>query len=242
MDAPGGSAQFRPLYAQLRDALIARLIDGRWGPGMLLPSEKQLASDFGVSQGTVRKVLNELATEHLVVRHQGRGTYVAEPEESRILFQFFKLTGDDGRRRLPDSVMLGFARIRAGLEARTRLGLPPAARVWAIDRVRHIDDRPVIRERITLSVARFPNLDRTDPIPNNVYQLYSSRYGVTVARAVERLKAGVADKSDRDLLGCAEQTPLLLIDRVAFGLDGSPVEWRTSRCLTDEFHYLSELR
>ncbi len=232
----------RPLYAQIRDALLSRLIDRRWPPGMLLPSEKELAAEFGVSQGTVRKVLNELAAEHLVVRHQGRGTYVAEPEEGRILFQFFRLTADDGERRLPASVVTGFSKIRADRNVRARLGLETGVRVWHIHRTRMLDDRPVIGEQLVLPASRFPDLDQLAAIPNNVYQLYATRYDTTIARAVERLKADASNADDKKVLGCKVGTPLLAIDRTAYSLDGHPVEWRLSRCLTDQFHYYSELR
>ncbi len=92
---------FRPLYRQVKAIFVRRLVEGVWSPGTALPSEGQLASEIGVSQGTVRKALDELAAENLLVRRQGRGTFVAEHDERRILFQFFKLVPDDGDPALP---------------------------------------------------------------------------------------------------------------------------------------------
>jgi len=94
---------FRPLYQQVRDAFVQRLVEGKWTPGQALPSEMELAAEVGVSQGTVRKALDALASENLVIRRQGRGTFVAEHDEARILFQFFKLVPDRGESRFPES-------------------------------------------------------------------------------------------------------------------------------------------
>jgi len=233
---------FRPLYQQVRERLVARLVDGTWPPGLLLPSEQQLAAELGVSQGTVRKALDAIAADNLLVRRQGRGTFVAEPEEGRILFQFYKLTADDGRRRFPQSTVLGVAQGKATSVERRRLALDPGAMVWRVRRVRDLDDKPMLVEKIVLSAARFANLGALKKIPNNVYALYASAYGVTIARAEEKLKAVAATAEDARRLNCAQKTPLLLIDRLAFSIDETPTEWRVSRCLTDGYHYLSDLK
>src|SRR3954449_5070932 len=101
-----GIIGFRPLYRQVRDTLVRRIADGVWRPGQLLPSEPELAVDLGVSQGTVRKALDEMAAENLVIRRQGRGTFVARHDDARILFQFFKLLPDSGEKRFPESCVL----------------------------------------------------------------------------------------------------------------------------------------
>jgi GntR family transcriptional regulator len=233
---------FRPLYQQVRERLVARLIDGTWSPGLLLPSEQQLAAELGVSQGTVRKALDAIAADNLLIRRQGRGTFVAEPEEGRILFQFYKLTADDGRRRFPQSTVLGVAEGKATSVERRRLALDRGATVWRLRRVRELDDKPILVEKIVLAAARFADLGALPEIPNNVYALYASAYGVTIARAEEKLKSVAATAEDARRLNCAPKTPLLSIDRLAFSIDGAPTEWRVSRCLTDGYHYLSDLK
>jgi GntR family transcriptional regulator len=241
-DSPAAALGFRPLYSQVREALVDRLIDGSWPPGFLLPSEQQLAAELGVSQGTVRKALDAMAADNLLVRQQGRGTFVAEPEDGRMLFQFFRLGSDDGRRTLPDSSVFAVKRAAAGLEEREMLDLPPQAQVWRIDRTRQMDGRTLIVERITLPADRFSDLDQVDPIPNNVYGLYSQQYGLTIARAEEQLKAVAASPADARHLDCPAGTPLMQINRIGYGLDGTPLEWRVSRCLTDGFHYSVSLK
>lgn len=232
---------FRPLYRQVKAIFVRRLVDGAWAPGEGLPSEGQLAAEIGVSQGTVRKALDELAAENLLVRRQGRGTFVAEHDERRILFQFFKLVPDDGVARFPESTVLDIVIGRADADEAAALDLTAEDSVIRIRRLRALDAAPLILETLSLPQRVFPRLE-DGPIPNNLYSLYASRYGVTVANARERLKAVVLNAEDAALLAVAPATPALQIDRIALSLDGSPVERRLSLCLTQEAHYLSDLR
>jgi GntR family transcriptional regulator len=237
-----GTFSYRPLYIQVKDSLVRRLIDGAWQPGQIIPSETDLAREIGVSQGTIRKALDTMTAENLLVRRQGRGTYVAEPAESRILFQYFRIVPDSGEASFPDSRILRWSREKAADAERESLALPQGSDVWRIARVRDLGGVPAIAETISLAAARFAGFEALASIPNNIYRLYSDRWGITIARAREKLKAVAASKADAQALGCAEGTPLLRISRVAFDLEGSPVELRVSRCLTENVHYLSESR
>jgi len=231
---------FRPLYRQVREALVARIAVGEWQPGELLPSEPELAAGLGVSPGTVRKALDAMEAENLIVRRQGRGTFLARHDDARILFQFFKLSPDRGGQVFPQSRVLAVLHRRASARAGEVLGIAAGAPVIAIDRVRELGGKLCVSERITLPQALFADL--APPLPNNLYEVYATRFGVTIARAEERLKAVLATKRDAALLGVAEGAPLLQIDRTAHALDGRPAEWRVSRCDTAAMHYLSDLR
>jgi GntR family transcriptional regulator len=232
---------FHPLYRQVKGHLVQRLIDGLWPPGLAIPSEGQLAQELGVSQGTVRKALDEMAAENLLVRRQGRGTYVAEHDEQRILFQFFKIVPDQGPPSFPDSRLLSAEETPANPDEITALGLQAKARVIRIRRLRFIRTDPLIVEDISLPAALFPGLAGGD-IPNNLYALFATRHGVTVASARERLKATSLSAVDAAALGVSAGEPALLIDRLALGLDGAAIEWRRSLCLTTRFHYVAELK
>lgn len=236
-----GSIGFRPLYQQIRDVLVQRIADGRLQPGEMLPSEMQLASELGVSQGTVRKALDAMTAERLLVRRQGRGTFVAEHDETRILFQFFKLVPDDGARSFPDSEVLSVVSAAADGAERERLALPDGATVVRIRRLRRLAGVPVIVEDVVVPEAMVAGLAEMEP-PNNLYGLYAGRFGVTIGRAQERLKAVALTAEDAALLGVATGTPALEIDRLAIALDDRRAEWRLSRCLTEHVHYLSDLR
>lgn len=232
---------YRPLYLQVKDSLVRRLIDGAWQPGQLIPSEMELAREVGVSQGTIRKALDVMTAESMLVRRQGRGTFVAEPEENRLLFRFFRLATDDGARTFPESRITKRSEGHARPGTTHSLHLADRAQVWRIERVRSLKGVAMVVETIELPRDRFPGFDRVEDIPNNVYRLYSEKWGITIGRASERLKAVAADARDVAELGCAPGTPLLEISRVAYDLENRPVELRISRCLTEGVHYSSEL-
>jgi GntR family transcriptional regulator len=231
---------FRPLYRQVREILIKRIADGTWQPGQLLPSEPEIAAELDVSPGTVRKALDEMTAENLVVRRQGRGTFVARHDDARILFQFFKLLPDSGTPEFPESKVL---RVTSGVheEAAGRLGRQLKERIIVLDRVRMLGGRLCVLERIHLPAFLFPELENRE-IPNNLYQLYATGFGVTIGHASEQLKAVAATADEASYLQVDAGTPLLRIDRIAFALDERPVEWRVSLCRTDRIHYLSDLR
>ena len=241
-DAKGATPLgFRPLYRQARDLLVKRIVDGEWPPGAVLPSESELAVEIGVSQGTVRKALDELEAEKFVVRRQGKGTFVARHDEARILFQFFKLIPDSGNSEFPESQILSVAADSADARTAAALALRPGARVVRIERLRSLGGKVCIVERIALPRALFPGLEKR-VLPNNLYELYRSDFGVTMVRASEKLKAVAATRRDAKYLGLAAGAPLLAIDRTAIAADGRPAEWRLSLCRTDTLHYWSDLR
>ena len=237
-DAPLG---FRPLYRQVKERLTERLISGHWKPGALLPSEFQLAEALGVSQGTVRKALDELTAEKLLVRRQGRGTFVAEHDAEHTLFHFFKLRRKDGARVTPQSVLLRRAEGRAKRREARRLELAAGAPVVRLTRLRTLDGRPAILEGLVFPATLFPDLANLEDLPNTLYSLFAHRYGITVKRADENLGAVAAGPEAAKHLGVEEGAPLLEIDRVARSLDGQAIEWRLSHCDTRHIRYAISL-
>lgn len=228
---------FRPLYQQVKDLLVERLIGGYWRPGDLLPSEIQLAAELGVSQGTVRKALDEMTADNLLVRRQGRGTFVAEHDQEHALFHFFKMTDRKGRPVVPESRVLRRSLGTARKEEALRLEIDRDAPVTRISRVRTIGGKAAIFERLVLPCHLFPDLHEHRELPNTLYTLFARDYGITVGKAVERLRAVPATPEVARQLGLEPNAPLLEIDRVASALDGRPVEWRISLCHTNETAY-----
>jgi GntR family transcriptional regulator len=224
----------------VREVLVKRIADGIWQPGHMIPSEPEIAAELGVSQGTVRKALDEMTAENLIVRRQGRGTYVARHDDARILFQFFRILLDSGEREFPESRVLGVL-VAPDAEAAGILKVPPEAPILRLDRVRLLGGRTCVLERICLPWHLFPDLDRRE-IPNNLYELYAKEFGVTIGRASEKLKAVAASAEAAAQLGVAAGEPLLRIDRLAYALEGRLAEWRVSLCRTDGLHYWSDLR
>ncbi|RXJ72864.1 GntR family transcriptional regulator [Veronia nyctiphanis] len=232
---------FMPLYAQVKELLTQRLIDKVWTPGMALPSEFQLADELSVSQGTVRKALDEMAAEKLVIRRQGKGTYVAEHTQEQPLYHFFRFVDNDGNRHLPDSKLESIVRKKATpLEARS-LGLKNSDKVVRIHRVRWLGGQPVINEVVSLPDGLFDNAEVPSDLPNILYSYYQQDLGVSIVKVSEKLTAESASASDHQTLGVEVGTPILQALRVAYSLDGRAVEMRQTRCHTDQYHYLNEL-
>lgn len=236
---PLGPLGFKPLYQQVKAHLQARMLCGELKPGDLLPSEIQLAATLGVSQGTVRKALNEMAAEHLVERRQGRGTFVARHTSKRAVGHFFPLTRPDGRRIAPTSRIVAHETEPANPVERERLQLDADTVVHRLTRLRQLEGRPVMREHVVLAQALFPDREvlLSCQQDEQLYVLYQSRFDVTVTQVREDVSAVAATQIDADMLEVRVGTPLLLIDRLAFALDGRPVEWRRSRCITGAYVY-----
>lgn len=231
---------FRPLYQQVRARLTRFIADGTWQSGQLIPSETQIAQDLGVSQGTVRKALDDMRAANLLIRQQGRGTFVARHDEARILFQFFKLVPDSGPATFPESAVQSVTRQLASAHEQRVLGLETEDEVIRIERIRSMAGSPVIVETIAVPANRFRGLDMMT-VPNNLYALYADLFGVVVTAARERVKALAATEPDAIALNIPPGAPVLLIDRIAIALDGSAVEWRVSRCNTAHTSYVTEL-
>ncbi|GAA0620069.1 GntR family transcriptional regulator [Halomonas beimenensis] len=233
---------YRPLYQQIKDALLSRIVAGEWPPGTFIPSESALAKEYGVSVGTLRKALDALASEHVVIRHQGKGTVVATHDSDRSLFQFFHLVHLDGTRSLPISRVLARDCRAASRDEAEALGIEEGEAVVHIRRVRDLDEAPALLEDLVVAAERFPALEQEPAtLPNTLYQLYQQRFGQSVAKAEERLFAVTASPTEEEVLKVAPGTPLLEIRRIARDLQGQALEYRVSRCETQRHCYLNEL-
>ncbi|MCB2100888.1 MAG: GntR family transcriptional regulator [Rhodobacterales bacterium] len=233
---------FVPLYQQVRGILLGRITDGYWKPGEPLPAEPRIAEELGVSPGTVRKALDDLAAAKVVTRRQGRGTYVTEHSPDTALFHFFRVVNAKGHRSLPDCRELSRHHGKVNARERKALDLPAGAPVYRIRRMRPMEGRDVLIEDITVPATLFPGLiDGRAPLPNTLYDHYQRAYGVTIRRASETLRAVGASDSVARHLGLATGHPVMEIHRVAIGLDEKPIELRITWLATDDFAYHVEL-
>lgn len=234
---------FRPLYEQIKILITQSLVAGEWRPGEVIPSELELASRFKVSQGTVRKAIDELAAENILVRRQGKGTFVATHTEEHTQYRFLRIVELSGKKEFPSSEVLYCERGKADSTAADRLGLKRGAPVMLVRRVLRFSGEPVILDDICLSATLFKGLSEAliTEFHGTLYSLYESRYGTRIIRAEERIQAVAADESAAKLLGIEMNAPLLDVDRVAYTYGDQPVEWRVSRCNTQHHCYLNEL-
>ena len=234
---------FRPLYEQIKLLLTQSLVSGEWKPGEAIPSEMELAARFQVSQGTVRKAIDELASENIVVRRQGKGTFVASHSEPSYQYRFLRVMPDSGEKLHPRNQFFALERTRAPAEAARALHLKPAAQVVAFKRLMSFGGRPMILDEIVLEPNQFPGLTlaELEEFHGSVYSFYETVFGVRMIRAEERLRAVAADSVAAAHLKVAQGTPLLCVDRVAFTYGDKPVEWRRGLCVTEGFSYFNEL-
>ncbi len=221
---------------------MRHLASGEWGPGDPIPSESELASRFGVSQGTVRKAIDEMAAENLLVRQQGKGTFVATHKDPGSYFRFLRLVPNDGESRLTQSIPLECWRAKAGADVARTLALEPGAAIIILRRLLKLGEEPVVFDEIYLPSELFPDLSlEILRSGESLYSLFETRYGVRMIRADERLRAISADRVSSELLQIAEGSPLLLVERVTFTYGNKPVEWRRGYYSTRNYHYHNQL-
>ena len=232
-----------PLYKEVRAKLLANITRGTWPDGEPLPSEAALAGEFGVSVGTLRKAVDELVLEKVLLRQQGRGTYVAPHNFDRTLHDFFRIRHSDGVSRFPEVDTVGLRRQVADATTAQRLQLQPGARVVRIVNVLSIARVPVVVDEMFLPAARFEGLtiEVFRSRPGTIYHLFQSRFGVNVLRCEERVRACRAASREARLLGISRGTPLLETERLSMTYYDVPVEWRVSRVYTEHHYYASDL-
>jgi GntR family transcriptional regulator len=238
-----GNVTFNPLYKEVKAGITRRLVAGEWQPGEAIPSESRLAREFSVSIGTLRKAIDELVAEKILLRHQGRGTFVATHSEDRTLFYFFHIVGQDGSHELPVTELKSFRQCAASAEEQSRLHLGARATVYRIQNVLHLGSKPVILDEISVPTMRFPRLDEKtfSGREGTIYGLYQARYGINVIRISERLSATVPPGRVASRLRMTRSEPALLIKRVAYTYDDQPVEYRVSWVNSARHEYLSDL-
>jgi GntR family transcriptional regulator len=219
--------QVRPLYMQVRDALLERIKDGRWKPGANLPSEIDLYRQLGVSLGTLRKALSVLESEQLIIREPGRGTFVRDHQAGQGLGRFNPIRGSDGTplRGQVKSRKVKLAAPTVG--ERTVLKLKPGDQVVRIQRVRASAERAFAYEQTSLPDRRFPGLAEREEIPDELEEL-AQDWGVILARAEAKVRVTPVSPAAAAALSLADRTPVLSLERLAFDTDHEPVEAMTA--------------
>lgn len=237
------SPTFSPLYRQIKNLLTQSLENGEWRPGDAIPSEVELAARYQVSQGTVRKAIDELAAENLLLRRQGKGTYVATHNEPHSVFRFLRLLPDAGELEYPASRLLECRRGRATAEAARILDLKAGDTVVVLRRLLIFGGEPTVIDEIWLAGNIFRKLTPVifDEYKGSLYNLFETEFGIRMIRAEEKIRAVPATADDAQLLGVRAGLPLLSVERVSFTYGDKAVEWRRGLYLTDKHFYRNEL-
>jgi GntR family transcriptional regulator len=259
-----GAPAFSPLYAQIKSLLLHSLQAGEWGPGQAIPSEQELAQRYGVSQGTVRKAVDELAADGRVLRRQGKGTFVATHREEQARYRFLRLfpdapagnaaavQGADAAGSVPPAPavapplqrrQLGCKRLRAPAAVARALGLKAGEPALQVQRLLLDAAQPVVLDELWLPLPLFKGLtdERLAAHRGTLYGLFEAEFGVHMLRASEQLRAVAANAAQAELLGLGPGTPLLEVQRVSYTYGDKPVEWRRGLYHTAMHHYRNEL-
>lgn len=241
--APQLPPTFSPLYQQIKALMMRSLQEGEWKPGELIPSEVDLAARYKVSQGTVRKAIDELSAENLVVRRQGKGTFVATHHEDRVQFRFLRLMPDEGEQHYPTSRILECKRLRAPAEIARLLELKVGDSVVQIRRLQIFSSEPTVLEEIWLPGSIFKGLtaERLTEWKGPMYALFETEFGTHMVRAQEKIRAVSADVATAELLQIDADTPLLSLERVSYTYGDRPVEVRRGLYVTSSHFYQNDL-
>ena len=247
LDEPvANTPAFSPLYSQIKALILQSLQAGEWKPSEAIPSEMDLATRYRVSQGTVRKAIDELAASNLVVRRQGKGTFVATHAEQRVQFRFLKLvpdSGTPGSEGPAQRQVIDCRRTRATADVARALALRSGDAVLQARRVLSFAGTPTILEDIWLPAAPFKGLtaERLANYDGAMYALFETEFNMRMLRAEEKLRAEAAIDGREQLLKVEHGTPLLSVERIAYTYQNVPMELRRGYYRTDTHHYHNTL-
>ncbi|BBO99647.1 GntR family transcriptional regulator [Sulfuriferula nivalis] len=238
---------FMPLYEQIKRLITRSLSDGEWQPGAMIPSEMALARRYQVSQGTVRKAINELVAENMLMRRQGKGTFVATHADDGTTYRFLHLRNLAGEQEYPQSRFVNFGRGKADAQIARRLDIRSGSALVQMQRVLTLSGEAVVYDDIRLPATLLKGIssvmveEHVNAYKGTLYSLYETQYQIRIISAQERIRAALADAQVAALLGVDVGAPLLCIERVAFTYKNQPVEWRMSYVNTEHHYYFDEL-
>jgi GntR family transcriptional regulator len=226
-----------PLYQQLQRALREAIDKRVLGPDEALPAERQLAADLSISRITVRKAIDGLVAEGLLVRRPGSGNFI----NTRIEKNFAKLTSfsEDmrARGRTPRSVWLKRSEGTVTPDEALRLRLSPGAAVYRFNRIRYADEVPMCLEYATIVAACLPSLEAVQVSMYDALEAAGNR----PVRALQRLSALLLNAEQAQLLQAKEGDAGLSVERLGFLRDGRAVEFCRSYFRGDMYDFVAEL-
>lgn len=226
----------RPLYLQLCDLMADRIAAKAWKPGGALPNEGDLAREFGVSPGTVRKALEQLEQMRVIVRRQGRGSFVCDLTSGELVDRFATIRDAGGGNIVAKVGSMEIEQVAATADECARLCLAQRDPVYRIRRVLLAGDAPFMIEKASMPAALFPGLAQPDALAGQI-ALLARQFGVLLGKGSERIATEPASREAAEALGLAEGTVVAVLDRVILAIDGRPVEWRMGWCNLAGKHY-----
>lgn len=230
---------FTPLYLQVKKDILDRIFAGEWPPESFLPNEFVLAKEYGVSQGTLRKALEELTAEKHLIRYQGKGTKVAEINEESSVFPFYLLYDKEQKRIYPSTITLCYEIISVPKDIVEFLNIAEDEQVIHAERIRTHNEKTVLYEEVYIPKKFFSAqiLENMKVLPDRLYAFYLTEFGMRVNNATEDLFAVLPEKADIKHLNISENTPLLMVQRTSYDSNNTPVEFRVSKINSTQYTY-----
>ena len=228
---------WQPLHLQVRNALLERIAAGEWAQGSPLPSEFDFAQEYGLSTGTIRKALDWLDQSRILVRRQGRGTFVRDQSAAETEARYEKLCKADGSAFGDFIEKISRAEAVADDDECARLKVTQGALVWRVECLRTVEGRPHILELLSLPRVIFSNCG------SGGYSLakLAVDHGLLLGQASERVSSELPPQWVAERLGAAPDRPMMVLDRVINTIQGKPIEWRKCYCATPEAHYMASI-
>jgi GntR family transcriptional regulator len=232
-----------PLYIQVKKRITESLVSAEWAPGQSIPSEIELAKKYNVSQGTVRKAIDDLAADKILIRRQGKGTFVSTHNEENIQLRFLRLTEESGKKEKLENMLISFEKEKASNYIAKALAVNTSSTLISIKRLLTFNGKPLILDFIKIPAISFRGLSAEKVIEKkgSMYRMYETDFGIQMLHADEKIKAVAANKESSLMLDVSENSPLLSVERLSYTYDERPIEWRLGFCLTLDHYYKTEL-
>ena len=232
-----------PLYIQVKKRITESLVSAEWSPGKSIPSEVELAKKYNVSQGTVRKAIDDLAADKILIRRQGKGTFVSTHNEENIQLRFLRLTEKSGKKEKLENKLISFEREKASNQIAKALGINTSSTLISIKRLLTFNGKPLILDFIKIPSGFFRGLTSEKVVEKkgSMYRMYETDFGIQMLHADEKIKAVAANKESSSILNISEGSPLLSVERLSYTYDAKPIEWRLGLCVTLDHYYKTEL-
>jgi len=232
-----------PLYIQVKKRITESLVNAEWSPGQSIPSETELARKYNVSQGTVRKAIDDLAADKILIRRQGKGTFVSTHNEENIQLRFLRLTEKSGKKEKLENKLISFEKEKASNQIAKALGVNTSSTLISIKRLLTFNGSPLILDLIKIPSASFRGLNANKVIEKkgSMYRMYETDFGIQMLHADEKIKAVEANNESSSMLNVTKGSPLLSVERLSYTYDDKPIEWRLGLCVTLDHYYKTEL-
>ena len=232
-----------PRYYQLKEIIRDRIRSGEWKPGDLIPSERELGEQYGISRMTARQAITDLVNEGLFYREQGKGTFVSE---RKITQQLIRLTGftEDIRARgqRPGTKVLSAVMRPADEVTAEKLRINPGTLIFRLQRLRLADDEPLAIELSQISFKGCERLLEEDLEQNSLYRVLETKYGIPLMEADQELEAGLAGNEDAQLLKISVGRPVLYTRRITYTERNQPIEYAKAVYCGNKYTFYTHMK